>query len=331
MDKTTRRLDYSRRQHGNLVLAVPSSVLPKKESEGRPGSVHKILTIRAGVGLETISGTIHAYPTFAEMVRKVADRHRSQDSRHSRGKPSWCPLRREEEACVKTTKSWKWIGAAFAVLILLAAGRFLPLSEWLRAFQGWVKELGPAGMLLYAVLYIAVTLLLGPAWLLTLGAGFTYGLLRGVLLVWVSATAGAALAFLIARHLARARIEAMAKKNEKFEAIDRAIGEKGWKIVFLLRLSPLVPFVFSNYIYGLTGISFWPYVLASAVGMLPLTVLYTYIGAAGQAALSANRQRSPWEWGTLGLGLLATVVVTVYVSRLAKRELEKARLGRTAP
>ncbi len=231
---------------------------------------------------------------------------------------------------MKAKKSWKWIGVGLAVLLLFAAGRFLPLSEWLRAFQGWVKALGPAGMLVYALLYIAVTLLLGPAWLLTLGAGFTYGLLRGVVLVWISATAGAALAFLIARHLARARVEAMARKNEKFEAIDRAIGEKGWKIVFLLRLSPLVPFVFSNYIYGLTGISFWPYVLASAAGMLPLTILYTYLGAAGQVALSADRQRNPWEWAILGLGLLATIIVTVYVSRLAKRELEKARLARIA-
>lgn len=232
---------------------------------------------------------------------------------------------------MKAKKSWKWIGIGLAVLLFFAAGRLLPLSEWLRAFQGWVKALGPAGMLLYALLYIAVTLLLGPAWLLTLGAGFTYGLLRGVVLVWISATAGAALAFLIARHLARARVEAMARKNEKFEAIDRAIGEKGWKIVFLLRLSPVVPFVFSNYIYGLTRISFWPYVLASAAGMLPLTILYTYLGAAGQVAFSADRQRNPWEWAILGLGLLATIIVTVYVSRLAKRELEKARLPRTEP
>jgi uncharacterized membrane protein YdjX (TVP38/TMEM64 family) len=150
--------------------------------------------------------------------------------------------------------------------------------------------------------------------------------------VWIGATAGAALAFLIARHVARERVEKVARKREDFRAIDRAIGEKGWKIVALLRLSPLVPFSLSNYLYGLTAIRFGPYVLASALAMLPGTVLYTYLGVAGRAAAAAStgERRSPLEWVALGAGLAATVVATVLVTRIARRELRKVRLARNA-
>lgn len=222
------------------------------------------------------------------------------------------------------------MAVALAALALLLAGRLLPLESWLAAFQAWVKGLGAAGMLLYGALYVGVTLALGPAFLLTLGAGFLYGLVRGVLLVWVSATTGAALAFLIARSFGRRSVEKLARENRTFGAIDRAVGEKGWRIVLLLRLNPLLPFVVSNYLYGLTTVAFWPYVLASAAGMLPLTVLYTYLGAAGGVAV-ADRHRGFWEWVVLALGLIATIVATVFISRIARRELEKARLAASKP
>lgn len=231
---------------------------------------------------------------------------------------------------VKTRTPGKWIAVALAALALFLAGRLLPLESWLAAFQAWVKGLGAAGMLLYGALYVGVTLALGPAFLLTLGAGFLYGLARGVLLVWVSATTGAALAFLIARSFGRRYVEKLASENQTFGAIDRAVSEKGWRIVLLLRLNPLLPFVFSNYLYGLTAVAFWPYVLASAAGMLPLVVLYTYLGAAGRAAV-ADRHRSFWEWAALALGLIATIVATVLISRIARRELEKARLAASKP
>ena len=116
----------------------------------------------------------------------------------------------------------------------------------------------------------------------------------------------------------------MAKRDEKFRAIDQAIGREGWKIVALLRLSPLIPFNASNYFYGITAVQFWPYVLASWIGMLPGTVLYVYLGTIGKAGLGDDdKARSPLEYVFLGVGLLATIVVTVIVTRLAKKELKK--------
>ena len=225
----------------------------------------------------------------------------------------------------------KWISIALAVAALLLAARRLPLGEWLTSFQAWVTGLGFAGMALYAGLYVVVTLLLGPAWLLTLGAGFSFGLLRGALVVWAGATAGAALAFLIARHLARERVERLAKRDRRFRAIDRAIAEKGWKIVALLRLSPLVPFTISNYVYGLTGIRFVPYLLASAVGMLPLVFLYTYFGVAGREAAraasgGAGAGKSALEWAVLGIGLLVTLAGAFLITRAARRALKELKV-----
>jgi uncharacterized membrane protein YdjX (TVP38/TMEM64 family) len=143
--------------------------------------------------------------------------------------------------------------------------------------------------------------------------------------VLVSATVAAALAFLSARHLARQRVERWARRSPRFEAIDAAIREQGWKVVALLRLSPLVPFSLSNYLYGLTAVRFWPYVAASAAGMIPGTLLYVGIGAAGRAA-AAGHGRSPLEWALLGLGLAATVAATVLIGRAARRELGKRRV-----
>lgn len=222
----------------------------------------------------------------------------------------------------------RWTVAGAAVAAVLVAVRMLPVAEWLGRFQDWVGGLGVLGGALYALVYVACALLFVPGSLLTVGAGLVFGLGWGIVLVSAASTTAAALAFLIARHLARARVEEIARRNDRFEAIDRAVREKGWQVVALLRLSPLVPFSVSNYLYGLTAVRFGPYVFASWAAMLPGTVLYVWLGAAGQAAAAAGRGegRSPWEWALLGAGLLATAAVTVLLTRTARRELQKGRV-----
>ena len=216
---------------------------------------------------------------------------------------------------------WKRVLAALAVVGLVVAGRLLPIAEWLRASHLWVSSHGALGMVLFFFAYVLVTVLMGPAWLLTIAAGLTWSFGVAVPLVWVSATAGAASSFLLGRTLARHRVEAIAKKNATLNALDRAVEKKGWKIVFLLRLSPVVPFVFSNYVYGLTAIRFWPYVASSAFGMLPLTILYVAVGAAGRTALGGAPPGGPWTIAAIGGGALLTIAVTVWVTKIAKKEL----------
>ena len=217
----------------------------------------------------------------------------------------------------------RWILLVAAMVALIVAARVLPVVDWLRAFQSWVADKGIWGGVIYGLVYTVAVLLFVPGSVLTIGAGLVFGLLWGTVIVSLASTAAAALAFLIARYLARDRVEALSKRNQKFRAIDHAIREKGWRVVALLRLSPLVPFSVSNYLYGLTPVSFWPYVLASWIAMLPATVLYVWIGAAGKAAADAGggRGKSPLEWALLGAGLLATAVVTVMITRTARRQL----------
>jgi len=169
-----------------------------------------------------------------------------------------------------------------------------------------------------------------PLSILTVGAGFVFGVFPGAVTVSIASTTGAALAYLIARYVARDQIEQKLGSNQRFKQVDRAIGELGPKLVFLLRLNPLIPFNLSNYLYGLTAVKFWPYVLASWIGMLPGTLLYVYLGAAGKAGLSGaasqSSGRSPWEYLLFGIVLVATVIVTVCLTRIADRELSKREL-----
>jgi uncharacterized membrane protein YdjX (TVP38/TMEM64 family) len=217
---------------------------------------------------------------------------------------------------------WRVIAISAAVVGAALAWRWLPLSAWLDRFQAWIAGLGPLGALLYGLVYVAAVLLFVPGILLTLGAGFLFGFLPGTVLVSAASTTAAALAFLIARYLARPRVEKIARHNPRFAAIDRAIGESGWKIVALLRLSPLVPFSLSNYLYGLTAVRFLPYVATSLAAMLPATFLYVSLGAAGKT-LRHPRHRTAGEWALLAIGLAATIAVTVLLTRLARKELRK--------
>jgi uncharacterized membrane protein YdjX (TVP38/TMEM64 family) len=223
-------------------------------------------------------------------------------------------------------KTWKWILFALVLIALIVASRMLPLTVWLKSFNQWVAGLGPAGVVIFIVVYVIATVLFAPGSILTIGAGFVFGLGVGVVAVSIGSVIGASLAFLISRYFARSKIEAIANKNEKFKAIDRAIGEQGWKLVFLLRLSPLIPFSLSNYLYGLTAVRFWPYVLASWIGMLPGTVLYVYLGAVGKAGFESaagGRTKSPLEWTFLVIGLIATLAVTLWVTKIARDAIKK--------
>src|SRR5215467_14246459 len=217
------------------------------------------------------------------------------------------------------------------VIALFLAMRFLPVQQWLGSFNDWVGHMGAAGVFVFILVYAVATVLMAPGSILTIGAGFAFGLWKGFLAVSAGATIGASLAFLVARFIARDKIEAIAQQNEKFRNIDNAIGKQGAKLIFLLRLSPVIPFNLSNYFYGLTSVKFWPYVLASWIGMLPGTLLYVYLGAAGKAGLNAaagqSSSRSPWEYVVFGIGLIATVVVTVWVTRIARRELARSEVN----
>jgi uncharacterized membrane protein YdjX (TVP38/TMEM64 family) len=218
-----------------------------------------------------------------------------------------------------------WLVIAASALIVL---RSLPLQNLLDIVQKKVATLGPWGPIAFGAAYFLAAVLFVPGSALTLTAGAIFGPWVGTATVSIASTAAAGASFLIARYIARERIQRLAEANRTFGAIDRAIARGDWRIVALLRLSPVVPFSMGNYLFGLTPARFWPYLLASWVAMLPGTFLYVSIGFAGRAAVAlapgaGPAEANPWRYATLATGLLATVVVSVYITRLARKALRE--------
>ncbi len=209
-----------------------------------------------------------------------------------------------------------------ALIGLVLLGRVA--GGYVEPFRAWVEGIGPAAPIVFVLVYVIAVVALAPASLLTIASGAAFGLLSGALIAFVAAVLGATASFLIARYVARDSIARRFGGNAKFAAIDRAIGEEGLKIAFLLRLTPAVPFNFLNYILGLTTVSLRDYGLAF-IGMIPGTFLYVYIGSLTTEVAAATAGGA--ETGRLGvnaLAFVATVVVTVLVTRIARRALNEA-------
>ncbi len=216
--------------------------------------------------------------------------------------------------------------AAVVVVALVFVGR--EAGGYVEGFARWVDGLGIWAPVVYALGYAVATVAFVPGSILTLAAGALFGLWKGTLVVIAGASVGAVLAFLVGRYGARGAVEKKISGSDKFAAIDRAVGRQGMKIVFLLRLSPVFPFNLLNYALGLTSVRLWDYTVA-CLGMLPGTFLYVYLGkAAGDlASVLADSGGAPADeagagrWVVLGIGLAATVAVTLVVTRIARRAL----------
>jgi pyruvate/2-oxoglutarate dehydrogenase complex dihydrolipoamide dehydrogenase (E3) component/uncharacterized membrane protein YdjX (TVP38/TMEM64 family) len=215
---------------------------------------------------------------------------------------------------------WKWVLYAAAAVALALALKFFHVQDLLKSALDWISKLGPWGPVIFVALYIVATVLFVPGSVLTLGAGALFGVVLGSVCVSISATLGATAAFLVGRYLARDAIARKIQKHEKFAAIDRAVADEGWKIVLLTRLTPIFPFTLLNYAFGLTSVKLSHYVLASWVGMIPGTVMYVYLGSLVNVG-AGHRRLTVGEWVLYGVGFLATVAVTVFVTRLARSAL----------
>ncbi len=216
---------------------------------------------------------------------------------------------------------------ALAIVALVVVSQVVNVQDMLGNAMETVKDLGWLGYLVFAVLYVAATVLFLAPTILTLGAGAVYGVVAGTVLVSVSSMLGACTAFLLGRYLAREAIAGKVEGNVKFKAIDDAVRKQGWKIVGLTRLSPIFPFSLLNYMYGLTPVSFRHYFFASWIGMLPGTVMYVYLGTAGESLVTLGaegRERTTGEWALFAVGLVVTIIVTLFVTRLASKALSEA-------
>ena len=232
-----------------------------------------------------------------------------------------------------------WLKLFLAVLALAALAliaRRLGIQQWLQHTLAAIHDLGSWAPVAYILFYTVACIFAIPGSLLTLGGGFLFGVGFGILYVSIGATLGASSAFLVGRYLLRKWVVKKLGHNLRFQALDEAVAREGWKIVMLVRLCPIFPFPVTNYGFGITRIPLKEYVLASWAGMLPAMLVLVYIGSlAGSLAnlgAGSGRTRTPLEWTFYAVGLVISIVVTIYITKIARRALdEKTALKHKEP
>ena len=227
---------------------------------------------------------------------------------------------------------------AFGVVILFNANPALAQESvnntqgfapqvWLKNALEWINNQGAVGGIAFILLYIVASVAFLPGSILTLGAGVVFDVFLGSVYVFIGATIGAIAAFLVGRYLARGWVAKKIAGNKKFAAVDNAVGREGLKIVLLTRLSPVFPFNLLNYAYGVTGVSLKDYILGT-IGILPGTIMYVYLGslAGNIATIGTGEQPSnpTVVWAIRIIGFIATVAVTLYVTKVARKALDES-------
>jgi uncharacterized membrane protein YdjX (TVP38/TMEM64 family) len=208
---------------------------------------------------------------------------------------------------------------------LVAAAYTLPVADWVTILAERARNTGPLGVALFFAAYVVSTVAVLPGSILTLAAGFAYGPVWGVAIASPSSVAGATCAFLLGRTLLRDWAEARVGESARVRAIDAAVGREGFKIVFLLRLSPIIPFNALNYALSLSRVPLRTYVLASFVGMLPGTAMWIYLGSLAPTVAELSSAGSGGGTTRTVLyvtGLAATVAAAVIGARAARRALD---------
>jgi uncharacterized membrane protein YdjX (TVP38/TMEM64 family) len=217
--------------------------------------------------------------------------------------------------------------AVLAVAGIVAIVVLSPARQWTIELVSWIRDRGPTSAVVFAAAYVLAAVLLLPGSALTLGAGFIYGAFWGSLLVIPSATIGAIVAFAISRRMARGWVARKVEGDHRFAALDRAIGRTGFKIILLTRLSPIFPYNFLNYALGITDVRMRDYAAATALGMLPGTIMYVYLGSLVTTAADLGEQRAgSWFYWVGGIvAVVGGIAVTWIARRALQRELAQVR------
>ena len=203
------------------------------------------------------------------------------------------------------------------------------MVDWLAPLVQQVAGLGGWAPVVFVLLYVLAAITLAPAFILTFSAGAVFGLWRGTLITYVGAVLGASAVYALAAPLARSRVLRWIDRDPRVAATRRAVVKDSAWIMFLLRLSPLVPYNLLNYALSMSGVRYRDYLLAS-VGMIPAIIMYAYYGkVAGDVtriAAGVAPPRGTEYYLMLVIGLIATFVATHLISRAAKKAMAEETL-----
>lgn len=220
----------------------------------------------------------------------------------------------------------EWISLGLFLLGLALALRSLPVRASLEKATLWIESLGWWAPGTFLVLYVACSLLLVPRTVLTVGAGFLFGPLQGLLWAVLAINLGANLAFLLGRHLARGTVRRRTRGRGRIGALERAAARGGWRFVALTRLTPVFPYSLLNYAFGATRVGWGQFAAGSFAGMFPGTLLLVILGSLTDFAAERSESRpGPWVNALLAIIVAIALVATWIVTRWAKRVLERHR------
>jgi uncharacterized membrane protein YdjX (TVP38/TMEM64 family) len=228
--------------------------------------------------------------------------------------------------CVPNQKNPPWAKFLLLLVIILAAviaSRFVSRDQ-VTAVMDRARNVGPLGYVGLIFAYGFWCALGLPGSIPSLAAAATFGFSRALLIAYLGANLGSLIGFLISRYLARDWFTELVGKHKALGQINRAVAESGWKIVMITRLPPISPFSIVNYAYGLTPVRLRDYLIGTAIGIIPGTTAYVYLGTIlGDVAQSKGHTRTPFEWGIYIFGFIATIAVCIYLVRTAKRALAR--------
>ncbi|NET42994.1 TVP38/TMEM64 family protein [Okeania sp. SIO2B3] len=237
---------------------------------------------------------------------------------------------RNTHAQRKFKKLCKFFLLFLVVISLIIVAKYFNLPELLKNILIWIENLGIWSPIAFIIIYNLATLLLIPGLVLTIGGGVIFGVIWGAIYVFFASTLGATIAFIIGRYISRDWVYQQLHQHPKFQVVNLAVLKEGFKIVFLTRLCPLFPFNLLNYAFGVMQVSLKDYILGS-LGMIPGTIMYVYIGSIiGDITLIGTSQQPTnftvevTKWIINIVGLISTVLVTIYLTRLAKKALEES-------
>lgn len=206
-----------------------------------------------------------------------------------------------------------WFGLVVASC-LVAIISHLPIGEWISGAHYWMAGLGTFALPAFVAIYVLAAIFGLPNIVLILAAGTLFGLTEGVISASIADTLSIAACFVIGQTVGRRWITSTVKDNSRFHKLDSAFSEKGWKLVLLTRLSPVLPSNILNYGFSLTRINVWEYLFFSWLGMLPVIFTYVYVGTFGASILSPDQQGENIVFQAIGLA--ATVGVLFYTTKL---------------
>ena len=214
------------------------------------------------------------------------------------------------------------IGAA---AILVTLGYLLPVRAWVLDLAGTLRGSGAPGVALFIAAYVLSAVAFVPGSILTLAAGFAYGPIGGLLVASPASVLASTAAFLLGRSALRDWVRRRLADAPRARALNRAVGRHAFRLVLLLRLSPLFPYNVLNYALSLTDVTLGRYVAASFLGMLPGTWLYVYLGSRATTAAELGQTGAEGARDRLILtlvGLIATVIAVALVTRIARQAVE---------